>query len=47
MTTAELEVWAYKQRPVTDSVKALGAIAVWGLAEDWSDWADAEAATGC
>jgi predicted transcriptional regulator len=27
---------------VTDSEKALGDIAEWGPAEDWSDWANAE-----
>lgn len=39
---AELEARAYENQPLTESEKALGAIADWGPAEDWSDWADAE-----
>lgn len=27
--------------PLDDDEQAIGAIAEWGLAEDWSDWADA------
>ena len=39
---AELEARAYETQPLTEGEKALGAIADWGPAEDWSDWADAE-----
>lgn len=39
---AELEARAYEKQPLTESENALGAIADWGPAEDWSDWADAE-----
>jgi predicted transcriptional regulator len=39
---SELEARAYEELPVTDDEKALGDIADWGPAEDWSDWADAK-----
>ncbi len=38
---AELEAGAYDEQPVTEDEKALSAIADWGPAEDWTDWADA------
>ncbi len=28
--------------PLSDDEKSFGAIAEWGPAEDWSDWADAK-----
>lgn len=31
----------WNENPLTDDELALGEIADWGLAEDWSDWADA------
>jgi hypothetical protein len=36
----EAEIWA--ATPLDDGEQALAAIADWGPAEDWSDWADAE-----
>jgi predicted transcriptional regulator len=36
---AENDITAWEQQPVTDDEQALGAIADWGPAEDWSDWA--------
>lgn len=38
---AESDVDAWQQTPLTDDEQALGEIADWGPAEDWSDWADA------
>jgi hypothetical protein len=38
---ADNDVQAWKDRPLDDSESALAAIADWGPAEDWSDWADA------
>jgi predicted transcriptional regulator len=38
---AESDVDAWQQAPLTDDERALGEIADWGPAEDWSDWADA------
>ena len=35
----EAEIWA--RTPPTDDELSLAAIAEWGPAEDWSDWADA------
>ena len=32
---------AWVQMPATDDERAFDAIADWGPAEDWSDWADA------
>jgi predicted transcriptional regulator len=29
------------EQPLDDGERSLGAIAVWGPAEDWADWADA------
>jgi len=31
----------WSEVPLTDDESALGAVADWGPAEDWSDWADA------
>jgi hypothetical protein len=39
--TADQDVQAYAEQPVTDEEKALAEIADWGPAEDWADWADA------
>jgi predicted transcriptional regulator len=38
---AESDIDAWQQTPLTDDEQALGEIADWGPAEDWSDWADA------
>lgn len=38
---AESDVDAWQEKPLTDDEQALGEIADWGPAEDWSDWADA------
>ncbi|KZS67841.1 antitoxin [Mycobacterium ostraviense] len=38
---ADQDVQAYAEQPLTDDEKALGDIADWGPAEDWTDWADA------
>lgn len=35
----DAEVW--QERPLTSGERSLGAIADWGPAEDWADWADA------
>ena len=35
----EVQRWA--EQPLTDDELAIGRIADWGVAEDWSDWADA------
>ena len=36
---ADAERWG--RQPPTDAERSLEAIADWGPAEDWSDWADA------
>ena len=38
---AEEDTAAWLDAPLTAGEQALGAIADWGPAEDWSDWADA------
>lgn len=38
---AEEEVAAWNENPLTDDENAFAAIADWGPAEEWSDWADA------
>ena len=38
---AEGDAEAWKATPLTDNESALGTIADWGPAEDWSEWADA------
>ncbi|MCP4306963.1 MAG: ribbon-helix-helix protein, CopG family [bacterium] len=37
---AEVDIEAWQATPLTDDELALGEIADWGPAEDWSDWAD-------
>ena len=39
--TADHDVQAYAEQPVTDDEKSIAEIADWGPAEDWADWADA------
>lgn len=39
---SEADATAWEQEPATDSERSLAAVADWGPAEDWSDWADAE-----
>ncbi|WP_156623203.1 ribbon-helix-helix protein, CopG family [Mycobacterium sp. 1164966.3] len=39
--TADQDVRAYAEQPMTDDEQALAEIAEWGPAEDWADWADA------
>ncbi|CAN5900796.1 ribbon-helix-helix protein, CopG family [soil metagenome] len=38
---AESDIDAWQATPLTHDEQALGEIADWGPAEDWSDWADA------
>jgi hypothetical protein len=38
---SEEDVGAWERIPLTEGERALGEIADWGPAEDWSDWADA------
>ena len=38
---SEHDIEAWSATPLTDDENALAAIADWGPAEDWSDWADA------
>lgn len=38
---SENDVVAWADQPLSDEESALAAIADWGPAEDWSDWADA------
>ncbi len=39
--SADQDVQAYAEQPLTDAEKSLADIADWGPAEDWADWADA------
>jgi hypothetical protein len=39
--SSEIDAERWAQRPFTDDEVALGSVADWGPAEDWSDWADA------
>lgn len=39
--SAENDADAWVLLPATDDERAVDAIADWGPAEDWSDWADA------
>jgi hypothetical protein len=39
--SSEIDAERWTQEPLTDGETALGSIADWGPAEDWSDWADA------
>lgn len=38
---SEDDAAAWQQQPLSPDEAALGGIAEWGPAEDWSDWADA------
>jgi hypothetical protein len=38
---SENDVVSWADQPLSDEETALAAIADWGPAEDWSDWADA------
>jgi hypothetical protein len=38
---SQADALAWKHTPLTDAEASLGAVADWGPAEDWSDWADA------
>lgn len=38
---SENDARRWSDQPLTDDELALGAIADWGPAEDWSDWDDA------
>lgn len=38
---SEQDVDRWLDRPLDEGERALAAIADWGPAEDWSDWADA------
>jgi predicted transcriptional regulator len=38
---SEREAEIYERIPLTDEELAISAVAEWGPAEDWSDWADA------
>lgn len=37
---AEIEIEAWAATPLSETETALAEIADWGLAEDWTDWAD-------
>lgn len=37
----EQDVAHWESKPLDEGEQSLGAIADWGPAEDWSDWADA------
>jgi Arc/MetJ-type ribon-helix-helix transcriptional regulator len=38
---ADQDAHAYAEQPVTNEEKVIAEIADWGVAEDWTDWADA------
>lgn len=38
---SERDADTWQQQPMSDDEQSLGAIADWGPAEDWADWADA------
>jgi hypothetical protein len=38
---SETDAETWQEKPLDENEKALAAIADWGPAEDWSDWADA------
>jgi hypothetical protein len=38
---SERDATTWVRRPLEDSERSLVAIAEWGPAEDWADWADA------
>ena len=37
---SERDAVIWVDRPLTDDEESFGAIAEWGPAEDWADWAD-------
>lgn len=39
--SAEHDIAAWLERPLTPDEESIGQIADWGPAEDWSDWVDA------
>ena len=39
--SSEVDAQRWTESPLTGDESALGSIAEWGPAEDWSDWADA------
>ena len=39
---SEVDALTWRERPLTTDEASLTAIADWGPAEDWADWADAE-----
>lgn len=39
--SADQDVRAYIEHPMTDEETALAEVADWGPAADWADWADA------
>jgi hypothetical protein len=39
--TSEHDAERWEAQPLDDGERALGDVADWGPAEDWSDWADA------
>lgn len=39
--SSEGDAEAWERRPLTDGEASLAAVADWGPAEDWADWADA------
>lgn len=38
---SERDADRWQSQPLTDAERSLTAVADWGPAEDWSDWADA------
>ena len=38
---SELDAQTWVEQPLDEGERSLAAVADWGLAEDWSDWADA------
>jgi predicted transcriptional regulator len=38
---SEDDAKTWLERPLDEGERSLGAVADWGPAEDWSDWADA------
>jgi hypothetical protein len=38
---SELDADAWEELPLDDGERSIAAVATWGPAEDWSDWADA------
>jgi len=39
--SSEEDARTWESQPLDDGERSLEAIADWGVAEDWSDWADA------